>query len=184
MCFSILTIRGEDDQRGRPGDGVHPVQVGPWKKEIQEQASTLLEGKRYPKPVATHREPELLYSEIGKLKMKLNWLKKSPGSTSRDPAQVDRRRGGSGHCPAMRAGWRGWHRAPTPLARTRRTRSIPTCCAACRWSDQIRFGTPTSRISVCQAASPTRRRTSTGTRSGYSVGGSATAWKQCSVRHA
>lgn len=28
--------------------GVHPVQVGQWKKEIQEQAKTLFEGKRGP----------------------------------------------------------------------------------------------------------------------------------------
>ncbi|MFA7243659.1 MAG: transposase, partial [Sulfuricellaceae bacterium] len=45
---------------------VHPVQVGQWKKEIQEQAKTLFEGKQGPKPVAAHREPEVLYSEIGK----------------------------------------------------------------------------------------------------------------------
>ena len=32
--------------------GVHPVQVGQWKKEIQEQASKLFEGKRGPKPTA------------------------------------------------------------------------------------------------------------------------------------
>ena len=56
--------------------GVHPVQVGQWKKEIQEQAKTLFEGKRGPKPLAAHREPELLYSEIGKLKVELDWLKK------------------------------------------------------------------------------------------------------------
>jgi len=59
--------------------GVHPVQVGQWKKEIQAQASTLFEGKRGPKPLAAHREPELLYSEIGKLKMELDWLKKKSG---------------------------------------------------------------------------------------------------------
>ena len=59
--------------------GVHPVQVGLWKKEIQERASTLFEGKRGPKPVAEHKEPDLLYSEIGKLKMELDWLKKSLG---------------------------------------------------------------------------------------------------------
>lgn len=59
--------------------GVHPVQVGPWKKEIQAQASTLFEGKRGPKPVAGHREPELLYSEMGQLKMELDWLKKKSG---------------------------------------------------------------------------------------------------------
>ena len=56
--------------------GVHPVQVGQWKKAIQEQAQTLFEGKRGPKPVALHLEPEVLYSEIGKLKIELDWLKK------------------------------------------------------------------------------------------------------------
>jgi transposase-like protein len=59
--------------------GVHPAQVGQWKKEIQEQAKTLFEGKRGVKPVVAHREPERLYSEIGKLKMELDWLKKKSG---------------------------------------------------------------------------------------------------------
>ena len=59
--------------------GVHPITVGQWKKEIQDQAKTLFEGKRGPKPIAAHREPELLYSEIGKLKMELDWLKKKSG---------------------------------------------------------------------------------------------------------
>ena len=59
--------------------GVHPVQVGQWKKEIQEHSCTLFEGKRGPKPLAAHREPDRLYSEIGKLKMELDWLKKKSG---------------------------------------------------------------------------------------------------------
>ena len=59
--------------------GVHPGQVGDWKKEIPEQAKTLFEGKRGPKPMAAHQEPELLYSEIGKLKVELDWLKKKSG---------------------------------------------------------------------------------------------------------
>ena len=59
--------------------GVQPEQVGQWKKAIQEQAKTLFEGKRGPKPMAAHQEPELLYSEIGKLKMELDWLKKKSG---------------------------------------------------------------------------------------------------------
>ncbi len=59
--------------------GVHPTKVGLWKKEIQEHAKTLFEGKRGPKPVAAHKEPELLYSEIGKLKVELDWLKKKSG---------------------------------------------------------------------------------------------------------
>ena len=59
--------------------GVHPVQVGLWKKEIQEQAKTLFEGKRGPRPMAEHKEPERLYSEIGRLKVELDWLKKKSG---------------------------------------------------------------------------------------------------------
>ena len=59
--------------------GVHPVQVGQWKTENQEQASTLFDGKRGPKPVAYHQEPDRLYSEIGRLKVELDWLKKKSG---------------------------------------------------------------------------------------------------------
>ncbi len=59
--------------------GVHPVQVGQWKKAIQEQAASLFEGKRGPKPIAEHQQPEKLFSEIGKLKMELDWLKKKSG---------------------------------------------------------------------------------------------------------
>ena len=59
--------------------GVHPVTVGQWKKEIQEQAKALFEGKRGPKKIDAHREPELLFSEIGKLKVELDWLKKKSG---------------------------------------------------------------------------------------------------------
>jgi transposase-like protein len=59
--------------------GVHPVQVGQWKKEIQEQAKTLFEGKRGPRPIAEHQEPDRLFSEIGKLKVELDWLKKKSG---------------------------------------------------------------------------------------------------------
>lgn len=59
--------------------GVHPVQVGQWKKAIQEQAKSLFEGKRGPKLVAEHKQPEKLFSEIGKLKMELDWLKKKSG---------------------------------------------------------------------------------------------------------
>jgi transposase-like protein len=59
--------------------GVHPVQVGQWKKEILERAGTLFEGKRGPKPVNEYSDPERLYGEIGKLKMELDWLKKKSG---------------------------------------------------------------------------------------------------------
>jgi transposase-like protein len=60
--------------------GVHPVQqVSQWKREIQDQAKTLFEGKRGPQPVSAHSAPDRLYGEIGRLKMELDWLKKKSG---------------------------------------------------------------------------------------------------------
>jgi hypothetical protein len=41
------------------------------------------EGKRSPKPLAAHKEPELLYSEIGKLKVELDSLKARKGLPSK-----------------------------------------------------------------------------------------------------
>ena len=59
--------------------GVHPVQVGQWKREIQAQANSLFEGKRGPQPVCAESVPDRLYGEIGRLKMELDWLKKKSG---------------------------------------------------------------------------------------------------------
>src|SRR5437899_3352411 len=59
--------------------GVHRVQVGQYKKQILTQVSQVFEGKRGPKPVNEYSEPERLYSEIGRLKMELDWLKKKSG---------------------------------------------------------------------------------------------------------
>ena len=59
--------------------GVHPAQVGQWKKEIVEQSRTLFETKRGRKPGDGQGDPERLYSEIGRLKMELDWLKKKSG---------------------------------------------------------------------------------------------------------
>jgi transposase-like protein len=59
--------------------GVHPTQVGQWKRELQEQAAGLFEAKRGAKPVEQSASPDRLYSEIGRLKMELDWLKKKSG---------------------------------------------------------------------------------------------------------
>ena len=59
--------------------GVHPVQVSQWRKEIQANAHELFDGKRGPKTVTDDSEKERLYSEIGRLKMELDWLKKKSG---------------------------------------------------------------------------------------------------------
>jgi transposase-like protein len=69
--------------------GVYPAQVGQWKQAIQEQAQSLFEGTRGSKPAPEHEEPEKLFSEIGKLKMELDWLKKSPGSACHEAALMD-----------------------------------------------------------------------------------------------
>jgi transposase len=58
---------------------VHPTQVSLWKKELQDQAASLFETKRGPKPVDQSLSTERLYSEIGRLKMELDWLKKKSG---------------------------------------------------------------------------------------------------------
>ena len=59
--------------------GVHPTQVGQWKRELQEQAAKLFEVKRGARPVDPSASPDRLYSEIGRLKMELDWLKKKSG---------------------------------------------------------------------------------------------------------
>jgi transposase len=59
--------------------GVHPMQVGQWKREIQAQAKSLFEGKRGPQRVSAESAPDRLYGEIGRLKMELDWLKKKSG---------------------------------------------------------------------------------------------------------
>ncbi|MDX8380104.1 MAG: hypothetical protein R8K48_08725 [Gallionella sp.] len=63
--------------------GVHPAQVGLWKKEIQAHAKTLFESQRGPKPLIAPKEPELLYSEIDKLKGERDWLKARKGLPSK-----------------------------------------------------------------------------------------------------
>ena len=99
--------------------GVHPVLVGQWKKEILEQAGTLFEGKRGPKPQDTHESEDRLYGEIGRLKMELDWLKKSPGYKRSREDGVDRAR--RRHCVVapMRADWRSTGKCVSPNHRAR-----------------------------------------------------------------
>ena len=92
--------------------GVHPTQVGMWKKELQEQASSLFDAKRGPKPADPSASAERLYSEIGRLKPVLSlskgwsWtgLKKSPGSASRSTQTMGQHHRTTGADSAMRTG--------------------------------------------------------------------------------
>lgn len=58
---------------------VHPQLVTQWKKEILENASSLFDTKRGPKAVDESSPEDKLYSEIGRLKMETDWLKKKLG---------------------------------------------------------------------------------------------------------
>jgi transposase-like protein len=59
--------------------GLHPNQVGQWKRELQSSAAEVFDVKRGTKPVDPSSSQERLYSEIGRLKMELDWLKKKSG---------------------------------------------------------------------------------------------------------
>jgi transposase-like protein len=59
--------------------GVHPTQVGQWKKDLQSQASSIFDTKRGPKKLDTSADSDRLFAEIGRLKMENDWLKKKSG---------------------------------------------------------------------------------------------------------
>jgi len=59
--------------------GVHPTQVGLWKKALLENAGQLFDVKRGSKTIDPQSNPERLYAKIGQLNMELEWLKKKSG---------------------------------------------------------------------------------------------------------
>ncbi len=56
--------------------GVHPTQITQWKKQLQESASTLFEGRQ---TKADHVDVDELYKKIGKLEMERDFLASRPG---------------------------------------------------------------------------------------------------------
>jgi transposase len=55
-----------------------------------DNAGSLFEGKRGPKPINAQSDPDRLYAKIGQLNMELDWLKKSLGSACRGTPGMDR----------------------------------------------------------------------------------------------
>ena len=59
--------------------GVHPTQVGLWKKALLENAGQLFDVKLGAKAIDPQSNPDRLYAKIGQLNMELEWLKKKSG---------------------------------------------------------------------------------------------------------
>jgi putative transposase len=57
---------------------------------LQEQAPGIFDTVRGPKPADLFSSPERLYSEIGRLKMELDWIKKSQGSAYKSSQRLGR----------------------------------------------------------------------------------------------
>lgn len=58
---------------------VHPSQINTWKKELQDSASDIFGRSKQKQAVEFEQEKEGLYSQIGKLKVEVDWLKKKTG---------------------------------------------------------------------------------------------------------
>ncbi|CCE24387.1 transposase [Methylotuvimicrobium alcaliphilum] len=58
---------------------VHPNQVSNWKKEAQAGLIECFSVKRGRKNLQHETDQEALYSQIGRLKVELDWLKKKSG---------------------------------------------------------------------------------------------------------
>jgi len=59
--------------------GVHPNQIGIWKKQAQAAIKTAFNGNRAIQRKSDEELKERLYSQIGQLKVELDWLKKKAG---------------------------------------------------------------------------------------------------------
>lgn len=78
--IALAAVRGDKTINELSQDNnVHPTQITQWKKELLENVASLFEKKRGPAKADESKDPERLYSEIGKLKMELDWLQKKSG---------------------------------------------------------------------------------------------------------
>jgi len=59
--------------------GVHPTQVNTWKKQLLESSSDVFGKGKQRREADFENEREILYSQIGRLKVEVDWLKKKTG---------------------------------------------------------------------------------------------------------
>lgn len=60
---------------------VHPNQISTWKREAQAGMSQVFTGQKVSHTKAEEKLKDRLYSQIGKLKVEIDWLKKKTGIT-------------------------------------------------------------------------------------------------------
>jgi transposase-like protein len=59
--------------------GVHPTQISQWKRQLQQGTRELFAGGQAKAAQDQEAQQAKLYEEIGRLKMELDWLKKTAG---------------------------------------------------------------------------------------------------------
>ncbi len=77
---ALEAVKGERTLNESAGVyGVHPTQIGLWKKTLTEGASSLFSGKIKRNRKKVKEEREQLYRRIGELTMEVEYLKKKLG---------------------------------------------------------------------------------------------------------
>ena len=59
--------------------GVHPTQIGKWKKQLQSELPQIFSSRREKRHQDNEALLAQLYQQIGQLKVELDWLKKKSG---------------------------------------------------------------------------------------------------------
>ena len=59
--------------------GIHPTQISHWKRQLQAGSREIFAGARAKEAADQEAQQAKLYEKIGRLKMELDWLKKTAG---------------------------------------------------------------------------------------------------------
>lgn len=77
---AIAALKGQQTTNEIAAEfGVHPTQVNAWKKQLLESSSDVFGKGRQKREADFEEERERLYSQIGKLKVEVDWMKKKTG---------------------------------------------------------------------------------------------------------
>ncbi len=80
---ALTAIKGEQTSNELASKfGIHPNQVSSWKREAVQNLPLLFDSKSRPKSSKMNKEKEYLYSQIGRLKVEVDFLKRISQSGS------------------------------------------------------------------------------------------------------